>query len=464
MILKKDLVGIQNLIESKYLKFIFHLKNNIAFKPKQDLLKDLLSTIDCKGNSPVLLCIILHQNKKDSIFIKILSLLLENGAKFKLKDKNKWTPLSIAISYGDKVITEMLYRYYLKRREEKLKSKAILIADYFKKMKDFYVELKWKVKIPLLSWLCPNDIFKITKFGANVRADYTFVDYKRLLVIRKPLSVYLKVKEDSNDIEFFRLDREKKEYYDPFENLDEEEIQLVLKDIMNKNRMNGSFKILECKLEENKSFFDKNKNVFDEVHGFMAQKYSLNLSVQFDKNPTHIIEYVDLDENNYLNEGIEIIKSRRAFDDKDIDKTLQEGLHIKNDTVLKGIKELEKEKKMKATVWVVQNSPINSQDAVNLLESIASANEFMEKVLEFFHHPDIQKIIDNNGFPIKIEIPYNIFIDLTFSFDKYIEINKDDPKAINLLGPLNEANQRSRKEIQDIKTNYKIRAGYTNIR
>ena len=88
----------------------------------------------------------------------------------------------------------------------------------------------------------------------------------------------------------------------------------------------------------------------------------------------------------------------------------------------------------------------------------------MEKVLEFFHHPDIQKIIDNNGFPIKIEIPYNIFIDLTFSFDKYIEINKDDPKAINLLGPLNEANQRSRKEIQDIKTNYKIRAGYTNIR
>ena len=371
MILKKDLVGIQNLIESKYLKFIFHLKNNIAFKPKQDLLKDLLSTIDCRGNSPVLLCIILHQNKKDSIFIKILSLLLENGAKFKLKDKNKWTPLSIAISYGDKVITEMLYRYYLKRREEKLKSKAILIADYFKKMKDFYVELKWKVKIPLLSWLCPNDIFKITKFlkwkvkipllswlcpndifkitkfGANVRADYTFVDYKRLSVIRKPLSVYLKVKEDSNDIEFFRLDREKKEYYDPFENLDEEEIQLVLKDIMNKNRMNGSFKILECKLEENKSFFDKNKNVFEEVHGFMAQKYSLNLSVQFDKNPTHIIEYVDLDENNYLNEGIEIIKSRRAFDDKDIDKTLQEGLHIKNDTVLKGIKELEKEKKMK---------------------------------------------------------------------------------------------------------------------
>ena len=145
-------------------------------------------------------------------------------------------------------------------------------------------------------------------------------------------------------------------------------------------------------------------------------------------------------------------------------KGLQDGLHIKNDTVIKGIKELEKEKKMKATVWVVHNSPINSEDAVHLLQSIAFANEFMDKVLEFFYHPDIQKIINDNGFPIKVEIPYNIFIDLTFSFDKYIEINKDDPRAINLLEPLNEANQRSRKEIQDIKTNYKFRHGYTNIR
>ena len=167
---------------------------------------------------------------------------------------------------------------------------------------------------------------------------------------------------------------------------------------------------------------------------------------------------------NYLNENTEIIKNIRAFGDKDLDKKIQEGLHIKNSAVLNGIKELENEKKMKATVWVVQNSRINSQDAVNLLESIVPANEFMDKVLEFFHHPDIQKIIDNNGFPIKIEIPYNIFIDLTFSFDKYTELKADDPLVINMFEPLNEAQRKTRKEIQDIKTNYKIRAGYTNIR
>ena len=361
-------------------------------------------------------------------------------------------------------MVEILYRFYLIRREEKLRTKALIVANYLKGMKDFYVELKWKVKIPLLSFLCPNDTFKITKYQGNTRADFTFVDYKRLSVIRKQLSYFLKFNEKTKGIDFIRVDREKNECYDPFENLDEEEIQLVLKDIMNKQRMNGSFKILECKLEENNSFFDKNKKIFEEIHGFTAQQYTLNLNVRLDRNPTEIIEYIDLNEDNYLDEKINIIKYIQSFGDKELHKGLQDGLHIKNDNVIKGIKELEKEKKMKATVWVVHNSPINSEDAVHLIESIASANEFMDKVLEFFHHPDIKKIIDNNGFPIKVEIPYNIFIDLTFSFDKYTEINADYPTVVSMYDPLNEAQRKSRKEVQDIKTNYKIRAGFSNIR
>ena len=196
----------------------------------------------------------------------------------------------------------------------------------------------------------------------------------------------------------------------------------------------------------------------------MAQQYTLNLNVRLDRNPTEIVEYVDLNEDNYLDENANIIKNVKSFGEKDLQKGLQDGLHIKNDAVIKGLKELEKEKKMKATVWVVHNSPINSEDAVHLLESIASANEFMDKVLEFFHHPDIKKIIDNNGFPIKVEIPYNIFIDLTFSFDKYTEITPDNPLAITMFDPLKNCVKKTRKEVQDIKTNYKLRAGYTNIR
>ena len=86
------------------------------FKNEPELLKNILSQVDCRGNTPVLLCIILHYNKKDAIFNKILKLILENGANYKLKDRNQWTPLSIAITYGDKEMVEILYRFYLKRR------------------------------------------------------------------------------------------------------------------------------------------------------------------------------------------------------------------------------------------------------------------------------------------------------------------------------------------------------------
>ena len=91
------------------------------FRSEPDLLKDLLSQKDCRDNTPVLLCVILHTNKKDSIYNKILKLLLENGANYKLKDKNQWTPLSILIAYSDKEMVEILYRFYLIRREEKLR-------------------------------------------------------------------------------------------------------------------------------------------------------------------------------------------------------------------------------------------------------------------------------------------------------------------------------------------------------
>jgi hypothetical protein len=248
------------------------------------------------------------------------------------------------------------------------------------------------------------------------------------------------------------------------EDLDDEEIELILKDLMNKQRMNGSFKLLECKLEENSSFFDKDKKIIEEIHGMKAQQYTLDLKVQLDNHPTAIINYIDLNEDNYLNENVNIIQNTQSFGEKELHKGIQDGLHIKNDVVIKGIKELEQEKKMTATVWIVHNSPINSEDAVHLLESIASANEFMDKVLEFFHHPDIKKIIDTNGFPIKVVIPYNFFIDLSFSFDKYMEIKEDNVFVQDIFKPLDNSVQRTRKDVQDLKTNYKIRAGYANIR
>ena len=119
---------------------------------------------------------------------------------------------------------------------------------------------------------------------------------------------------------------------------------------------------------------------------------------------------------------------------------------------------------MKAYVWVVENCLINSQDAVNIIESIGPANQFMDKVKEFFEHPDLHKIIKKNGFPIKITIPYNIFIDLTFSFKQIRDMDKNNPEMKNMFWFLDVYERRKRKDCQKLYKNYKTRTFYANVK
>ena len=419
-----------------------------------------MSELDLRGNTPVTLCIILHHNKKDPIYKDFLSLLIENGGNFKKRERNRWTPMSIAVSYDDEEIIRMIYDFYLKSRIERIKKNNKKLADYLSTMKDLYIELKWKVTIPLISFLCPNDVIKIWKRKDEIRADFTFVDYKTLRVIRNPTSLLLK-KNKNNEYQLLKANHVKKEYYDYNEPLEQDEIELILKEVMTKKRMNGSFKLIECHLVETE---ENGKKVFEEVNGFNAQKYQLNLKVKLDRNPTEVIEYFDLNEDNYLNKDTNIVKNRISFGENDLKANLEEGLHIKNTLVTKSMNELEKEKTMKAYVWVIVNSPINSQDAVNLLESIGPANQFMDKVKEFFEHPDLQQIIKKNGFPIKIKIPYNIFIDLTFSFKQFKVINQNCKELVEMFKPFDSFEQHKRKDCQKLYKNYKTRVFYANIK
>ena len=369
--------------------------------------------------------------------------------------------MSIAVSYDDEEMIRMIYDFYLKSRIEKVKNNNQNLAQYLKSMKDLYIELKWKVSIPLFSFLCPNDVIKIWKRSDEMRADFTFVDFKSLRVIRNLTSILLKYNKSTNQHEILKANHKKKEYYNYMEPLEQDEIELVLKEVMTKKRMNGSFKLIECNLVETE---ENGKKIIEEVNGFKAQKYELNLKVKLDRNPTEIIEYVDLNEDNYLNKNINIIKSSVAFGEHDLKANLEEGLHIKNSLVTKSMNELEKEKSLKAFVWVIVNSPINSQDAVNLIESLGPANQFMNKVKEFFEHPDLQKIIKKNGFPIKIKIPYNIFIDLTFSFKQFKVMNPHSKELVEMFKPFEKFEQHKRKDCQKLYKNYKTRVFYANIK
>jgi hypothetical protein len=53
---------------------------------------------------------------------------------------------------------------------------------------------------------------------------------------------------------------------------------------------------------------------------------------------------------------------------------------------------------------------------VSLFDSLSSANEFTQKIKDFLNDEEVKNIINKNGFPIKITIPVNFFIDVTVTF------------------------------------------------
>ena len=410
-----------------------------------------------------MLTIILHCITQNQIFKDILILLLTMGADFKKKDKFNFTPLDIAVSYNNKEIVSILYDRYVKRRAEKFRRNLRQISNYFKGMNDFYVEIKWKVHVPLLSFLCPNDVCPIWKKGTDIRMDTTFVDFKNLSTIRNPNSFMMLTNNNNNTINLVKCDRKLKKYYNMTEELDDEEKELVINDILTKKRVNGNFKLLSCKIEESHSFFG-GKKIIENIHGWKAQKYELKLTVRVDMNTIKKIEFKNLDENNYLDKNKDIIKNLMYENEKHLKETFEKGLHMKNKQFEKSLSELEKEKSLKAYVWIVDNSPIECQDAINLINSIAPANELMDKVKDFFQHPDVKKIVESNGFPIKIQIPYNIFIDFTISFNKYHELSSNSNEFNGVFEIIDELTSETRKQIENLKVNYKLRDDYANIR
>jgi hypothetical protein len=478
-IIKKNEPSIEEIydeIMNKHLiqKYIINLdieslKEKInLFQNNKDLLKKILSHIDERGNTPVLLTVLLHNHVNEMKFyrskklIDILKILLENGADFKLKNTYHYTPLDIAIFNKDRLMASIIYDYYLERYNFKYKRWGDEFVKYFRNMKDFSFVLKWKINIPLLNFLCPNDKCPVWKKGVNLRMDTTFKDFKNLKVIRNPFS-YLMISEENDKVGFYKKDIIKNTFWLQNESLDEEEKKLIINELMLNKRMVGNFKLLRCEMSECLGFFS-NKPIIEKVNGFDAQKYELNLTIKAEQYPIKLIEYHKINEKNYFDNKENIIKIEKNISEKELKDKFKDTLHVKNEQFTKSLSELEKEKKLKAYIWIANNTIFNSKDCINLIKILSPINDLMNKVNEFFLHPDVNKIVEKNGFPIKIQIPYNFFIDFTVSFDKFKTYENNDKELIDAFDILKDAKKITRKEADNLKGDYKKRVKYSNIR
>lgn len=225
--------------------------------------------------------------------------------------------------------------------------------------------MKWEVNVPLLSYFCPNDTCKIWKFYENVRMDYSFVEFKKMSSVKSPSSWFFLGNSENKDVHL--ADWEKKTFFNPFEDFEEDEKKLVLAEIMNHNRINGEFKIKNCQISESLSGWTK-KPVYEKIGGWNAKKYEVNITAFVNLHSKERIVYENFNAENYFDDEKDLgMKVVFQEDKKDVKKNIVDNMKVNDEKMRKALMKIEEkgDKKLKAYVWVAEDFPIKSSVRIN---------------------------------------------------------------------------------------------------
>lgn len=311
---------------------------------------------------------------------------------------------------------EVIYNKALLNKENRLLQSKIKANTFMAEIPNFYVEMKWEVNIPLFSFLCPNDVCKIWKYDNKIKMDYTFIEMKGLSTIRSPTSFIY----DGDNKETYLIYWEKNKWFNQFEPLEEDEKQLIVDDLLDGVRLNSEIKLNNLQFTPATNW--RGNPVYEKINGFKTQLFKVKVEGIVDIHDMNMTEYETFEKEKYINKSTEIKKViHKLVSNEATKEKIAKNLKLKNEIVKEQLDLLgkNKNKKLKANVWVADNYPFKFESMINMINSLSSANEIIDKLKEFFKDPEFQKIIDKGGFPIKIQIPINFLIDVTITFDVY---------------------------------------------
>ncbi|KAG9509680.1 Ankyrin repeat domain-containing protein 13B [Fragariocoptes setiger] len=137
-----------------------------------DATSEELEKLDPRGRTPLLLALSLGRPD-------MARLLIERGVSLTSTDKHGFNALHHSIITHD----SDLVRKILEKREQQRTTKRLEhipnILARLRDTPDFYCEMKWNFtsRLPLVSRVCPSDVYKIYKSGSNVRVDTTLIGF-----------------------------------------------------------------------------------------------------------------------------------------------------------------------------------------------------------------------------------------------------------------------------------------------
>uniref|UniRef100_A0A8C7T8W2 Ankyrin repeat domain 13 family, member D n=1 Tax=Oncorhynchus mykiss TaxID=8022 RepID=A0A8C7T8W2_ONCMY len=403
--------------------FHFLVWNNQYLELERAVLpQENVDRLDPRGRTPLELAVCLGHLESTRV-------LLRHSADPTHCNAQSWTVLQEAVSTGDPELCQLVLQYRdFKRATERLAGIPELLSK-LRRARDFYVEMKWEFTswVPLVSKVCPSDVYRVWKSGSCLRVDTTLLGFEHMTWLKGRRSYIFKGEE--NGAVVMEVDHDKQVVYT-------EPLSLSLRDApsllaaMLPTQENTAQRltspIVSTHLNTRNIAFERNKSGIwgwrseksEAVSGYEAKVYSAtnvelvtrsrteHLSDQ-DKSKskgtkTPLQSFLGIAEQHTAPNGSNVSQCASPHNPTAItaEEYFDPEFQLNERDIGRPVELTSKVQRFKAHLWLSEAHPLSLAEQVTpIIDLMAISNAHFAKLRDFI------TLSLPPGFPVKIEIP-----------------------------------------------------------
>ncbi|XP_042561167.1 ankyrin repeat domain-containing protein 13D-like [Clupea harengus] len=410
-----------------------------------------LERLDPRGRTPLELAICLGH-------LESARVLLRYNADPTHCNAQNWTVLQDAVSTGDPELVQLVLQYRDYRRATERLAGIPELLSKLRQAKDFYVEMKWEFTswVPLVSKVCPSDVYRVWKSGSCLRVDTTLLGFEHMTWLKGHRSYIFKGGESGAVV--MEVDHDKQVVYTEPLSLSPRDASSLL-DAMLPSQENTAQRltspIVSTHLNTRNIAFERNKSgiwgwrseKMEVVSGYEAKVYSAtnvelvtrlrteHLSDQ-DKSrckgsKTPLQSFLGIAEQHVSQNGSQVSQCASPHNPTDItaEEYFDPEFLLNGRDIGRPVELTSKVQKFKAHLWLSEAHPLSLAEQVTpIIDLMAISNAHFAKLRDFI------TLRLPPGFPVKIEIPLFHVLNARVTFSNLCGC--DEPvSSITVLSP-----------------------------
>uniref|UniRef100_A0AAX7VIQ1 Ankyrin repeat domain-containing protein n=1 Tax=Astatotilapia calliptera TaxID=8154 RepID=A0AAX7VIQ1_ASTCA len=371
--------------------------------------KEDLERLDPRGRTPLELAVCLGHLESTRV-------LLRHSADPTHCNAQGWTILQEAVSTGDPELVQLVLQYRdFKRATERLAGIPELLSK-LRQARDFYVEMKWEFTswVPLVSKVCPSDVYRVWKSGSCLRVDTTLLGFEHMTWLKGRRSYIFKGGDDGAVV--MEVDHEKQVVYtEPLvlSPRDAPSLLAAMQPSQENTAQRLTSPIVSTHLNTRNIAFERNKSGIwgwrseksEVVSGYEAKVYSATNVELVTRSRTEHLSDQDKSRSKGNNGYTQIhLITECASPHNPTAITAEEyfnpEFNLNGRDIGRPIELTSKVQRFKATLWLSESHPLSLAEQVTpIIDLMAISNAHFAKLRDFI------TLRLPPGFPVKIEIP-----------------------------------------------------------